>query len=140
MPTLLYCMMTTQFTEKQWNKAIPPAIQATMNAAGIAKNIAHVIFYCSIKYQGIGVQIPTSYKALFTLFVFLNKGYATPPTVNFFEQMRNSSMLKWASRSLSSTPSMMRKPTPNICLPAGTRICENLCLRLFLTWILRKTT
>ena len=55
MPTLSYRMIATQFTDKQWNKAIHLAIQATMNVAGMAKNIAHAIFYGPLEYQGIGV-------------------------------------------------------------------------------------
>ena len=35
MPSLSYKMIATQFTEQQWNKMISPAIQATLNAAGV---------------------------------------------------------------------------------------------------------
>mmetsp|Transcript_40850 Transcript_40850/g.46070 ORF Transcript_40850/g.46070 Transcript_40850/m.46070 type:complete len:154 (+) Transcript_40850:660-1121(+) len=58
MPTLSYRMTATQFIEKQWNKAIRPAIRATCNAVGMAENIAHAILYEPLEYQGIGVQKP----------------------------------------------------------------------------------
>ena len=44
MPTLSYRMIATQFTEKQWNKAIRPAIRVTCNAASMAKNSVHAVF------------------------------------------------------------------------------------------------
>merc|ERR1712086_793329 len=68
------------------------------------------------------------------------KGYATPLLANFFEQTRNSSKLKWVYRFLLPTPNMTRKPMPFICPQDGIRICGNLCLRLFLIWILLRIT
>ena len=43
MPSLSYTMIATQFTEHQWKKIISPAIQATLNASGVVRNLAHAI-------------------------------------------------------------------------------------------------
>ena len=80
MPTLSYCMVATQFTEKQWNKAICPAIRATMNAAGMAKNIAHAIFYGPLEYQGIGVQNPYILQGIIHIIAFINEGVCDSST------------------------------------------------------------
>ena len=74
MSTLPYRMIATQFTEKQWNKAICPAIRATCNAASMAKNIAHAIFYGPLEYQGIGVQNPYILQGIIHIIAFLNEG------------------------------------------------------------------
>ena len=58
MPSLSYRMIATQFTEQQWNKMISPAIQATLNAAGVVRNLAHAVFYGPEKYQGLVVKNP----------------------------------------------------------------------------------
>ena len=64
-------MIATQFSEQQWNTAIRPAIRVTCNAAGMAKNIAYVLFYSPLEYQGIGVQ---------HIITFLNKGACNSST------------------------------------------------------------
>ena len=74
MPTLSYRMITTQFSEQQWNTAIRPAIRATCNAAGMAKNIAHAIFYGPLEYQGVGVQNPYILQGIILITTFLNEG------------------------------------------------------------------
>ena len=43
-------MIATQVTEQQWNKMISPAIQATLNAAGVVRNFAHAVLYGSEEY------------------------------------------------------------------------------------------
>ena len=58
MPSLSYKMIATQFTEQQWNKMISPAIQATLNAAGVVRNLAHAVLYGPEKYQSLAVQNP----------------------------------------------------------------------------------
>ena len=83
MPTLSYCMMATQFTEKQWDEEIRPAIRATMNAAGMAKNIAHAILYGPLEYQGIGVQNPYIIQGITHIIAFLNKGVCNSSTGKF---------------------------------------------------------
>ena len=45
-----------------------------MNAAGMAKNIAHVIFYGPLEYQGIGVQNPYILQGIIHITTFLNEG------------------------------------------------------------------
>ena len=50
MPSLSYKMVASQFTEQQWNKMISQAIQATLNAAGVVRNIAHTVVYGPAKY------------------------------------------------------------------------------------------
>ena len=45
MPSLAYTMIATQFTEHPWNNLISPVIQATLNAAGVVRNIAHAVLY-----------------------------------------------------------------------------------------------
>ena len=74
MPSLSYRMIATQFSEEEWNKAIRPAIRATMNAAGMAKNIAHAIFYGPLEYQGIGVQNPFFLQGIIHVTTLLNEG------------------------------------------------------------------
>ena len=74
MPTLSYRMIATQFTEQQWNTAIRPAICATCNTAGMAKNIAHAILYGPLEYQGIGVQNPYILQGIIHIIAFLNEG------------------------------------------------------------------
>ena len=80
MPTLSYQMIATQFIEKQWNKAICPAICATCNAAGMGKNIAHAIFYGPLEYQGIGVQNPYILQGIIHIITFLNGGACNSST------------------------------------------------------------
>ena len=58
MPSLSYMMIATQFTEQQWNKMISPAIQATLNAAGVVRNLAHAVLNGPEKYQGLAVKNP----------------------------------------------------------------------------------
>ena len=48
MPSLSYKMMASQFTEDEWKKMISPAIRATLNAAGIVRNMAHAVVYLSL--------------------------------------------------------------------------------------------
>ena len=55
---LSYKMIATQFTKQQWNKTIWPAIQATLNATGIVRNLAHAVLYGPEKYQGLAVMNP----------------------------------------------------------------------------------
>ena len=74
MPTLSYRMIATQFTEQQWNTAIRPAIRATCNAAGMAKNIAHAILYGPLEYQGIGVQNPYILQGIIHIIAIFNEG------------------------------------------------------------------
>ena len=58
MPSLSYKIVASQFTEQQWKKMISTAIQATLNAAGVARNLAHAVLYGPEKYQGLAVQNP----------------------------------------------------------------------------------
>ena len=58
MTSLFYEMIATQFTEQQWNNTILPAIQATLNAAGVVRNLAHAVLYGPEKYQGLAVMNP----------------------------------------------------------------------------------
>ena len=39
-------------------KMISPAIRATLNAAGVVRNMAHAVVYGLAKYQGLGVLNP----------------------------------------------------------------------------------
>ena len=50
MPSLSYKMIATQFTKQQWNKMISPAIQATLNTAGVVRKLAHAVFYGPEEY------------------------------------------------------------------------------------------
>ena len=79
-PTLSYRMISTQFTEQQWNKAIRPAIQATRNTAGMAKNISHAILHGPLDYQGIGVKNPYFLQGFIHIIAFLNKGACNSST------------------------------------------------------------
>ena len=58
MPSLSYKMIATQFTKQQWNKMIAPAIQVTLNAAGVVCNFAHAVLYGLEEYQGLAVKNP----------------------------------------------------------------------------------
>ena len=44
MPSLSYSMLATQFSEKQWSRIVAPAISATLNAAGMVKNLVRAVF------------------------------------------------------------------------------------------------
>ena len=45
-----------------------------MNPAGMAKNIAHAIFYGPLEYQDIGVQNPYILQGIIHIIPFLNGG------------------------------------------------------------------
>ena len=73
MPTLSDRMITTQFTEQQWNKAIRPAIRATCTAAGMVKNFPHTILYGPLVYQGVEVKHPFFLQGIIHIITFLNE-------------------------------------------------------------------
>ena len=66
-------MIATQFTEKEWNKAIHLAIRATCNAAGLEKIFPHAILYGPLVYQGIGVKNPFFLQSIIHIITFLNE-------------------------------------------------------------------
>ena len=51
-----------------------------MNTAGMAKNIAHAIFYGPLEYQGIGVQNSYIHQRIIHIITFLNKGASDSST------------------------------------------------------------
>ena len=80
MPTLSYRMIATQFTEQQWNKAIRPAIRATCNEAGMVKNIAHIVLYGPLEYQGIRVKNPFFLQGIIHIIAFVNEAACNSST------------------------------------------------------------
>ena len=58
MASMQYPMIATQFTEKEWNKIISPALQATLNSAGMAKTFPHKVLYGPELYQGMDMKHP----------------------------------------------------------------------------------
>ena len=66
-------MIATQFKEQQRNKAINPAICATCNATGIAKNCPHAVLYGPLEFQGIGVENPYFLHEIIHITIFLNE-------------------------------------------------------------------
>ena len=104
MPTLSYRMIATQFTEQQWNKAIRPAIRATWNAAGMAKNIARTILYGPLEYQGIGVQNPYILQGIIHSMAFLNEAVCNSSTGKLLESTTEFFIVKMGIPfSLTST-------------------------------------
>jgi hypothetical protein len=51
-------MIATQFTETEWNKIIQPALQATLNSAGMAKLFPRKVLYGPELYQGMDMKHP----------------------------------------------------------------------------------
>ena len=80
MLTLSYRMMTTQFSEQQWNKAIRPAIRAICNAAGMVKNFPHAILYGPLVYQEIWVKNPFFLQGIIHIITFLNEAACNSST------------------------------------------------------------
>ena len=58
MASIQYPMIATQFSEKEWNKIIQPALQATLNSAGLVKNFPHKVLYGPELYQGMDLKHP----------------------------------------------------------------------------------
>lgn len=85
MPTLSYRMIATQFTEREWNKAIRPAIRVTCNAAGMAKNFSRAVLFGQQKYQGIGVKNPFFLQEIIHITAFLNETACNSSTGELFK-------------------------------------------------------
>ena len=73
MPTLSYRMIVTQFIVQQWNKAIHPAIRATCNAAGMAKNFPYDVLYGPLEYQDIGLKRPYFLQEIIHIIAFFKQ-------------------------------------------------------------------
>ena len=73
-------MIATQFTEQQWNKMISPAIQATLNAAGVVRNFAHAILYGPEEYQGLAVKNPYFLQEIIHIISFLTESVCNSST------------------------------------------------------------
>lgn len=56
MPSLSYLILTTQFSELEWNKIISSTICVLLNADGMVKTLAHAVPYALEKNQGLGVK------------------------------------------------------------------------------------
>ena len=64
-------MITTQFTEQQWNKMISPAIQATLNAVGVVSSFAHAILYGPEENKGLAVKNPYFLQEIIHIIAFI---------------------------------------------------------------------
>ena len=73
-------MIATQFTEKEWNKAINPTIRATCSAAGLEKSFPHDVLYGPLVYQGIGVKNPFFLQSIIHIITFLNEAACNSST------------------------------------------------------------
>ena len=73
MPSLSYPMVVTQFSEDEWKKIISPAARATMNSAGMVKNMPHAIFYGPEKYQGLNVHNPYFLQGIIHVMVLIQE-------------------------------------------------------------------
>ena len=51
-------MPVTQFSEKQWNTIVAPALEPSLQKAGMAKNFPRDVFYVPDLYQGFQVMHP----------------------------------------------------------------------------------
>ena len=80
MPTLSYRMISIQFTEQEWNKAIHPAIHVICNAAGMAKNFPPAVLFGPQEYQGIGVKNPYFLQEIIHIISFLNESACNSST------------------------------------------------------------
>jgi hypothetical protein len=58
MASIQYPMIATQFSESEWNKIIRPALQATLNSAGMAKLFPRKVLYGPELYQGMDMKHP----------------------------------------------------------------------------------
>ena len=58
MPSLSYSMVVTNFSENEWKQIISTSVRATINSAGMVRNIPHTIFYVPEKYQGLNMYHP----------------------------------------------------------------------------------
>ena len=84
MPSLSYKTVASQFTEQQWKKMISPAIQATLNAAGIVRNMAHAVVYGPAKYQGLGVLNPFFLQQIFHITTLITEAMCNSSTGKLF--------------------------------------------------------
>ena len=80
MPSLSYKMITTQFTEHQWNKIISPAIQYTLNAASIGCNLVHSVLCGPADYQGLAVKNLYFLQEIIQIIAFLNEAVCNSST------------------------------------------------------------
>jgi len=51
-------MAATRLTEDQWGDTVRPALQATLNAAGMAKTFPHKVIYGPDLYKGLAIHHP----------------------------------------------------------------------------------
>jgi hypothetical protein len=58
MASMQYPMIATQFSESEWNKIIRPALQATLNSAGMTKSFPRKVLYGPELYQGMDMKHP----------------------------------------------------------------------------------
>jgi hypothetical protein len=58
MASMQYPIIATQFTETEWNKVIQPALQVTLNSAGMAKSFPRKVLYGLELYQGMDMKHP----------------------------------------------------------------------------------
>lgn len=73
MPSLSYPMLAIQFLESEWMKIISPAICATLNAAGIVKNLVRAVLYGPEQYQGLEVKNQYFLQEIIHTMAFLSK-------------------------------------------------------------------
>ena len=59
---------------------ISPAIQATLNASGVVRNLAHAVLYGPAKYQGLKVQNPFFLQQIIHITVLMTEAVCNSST------------------------------------------------------------
>ena len=127
MPSLAYKMIATQFTEQQWNKMISPAIQATLNAAGVVRNLAHAVLYGPDKYQGLAVQNPFFLQQIIHITALMTEAVCNSSTGKLLRYSAENFRVEIGIPfSLTSTPYDEKRLQLTV-LHAGTNLCGDLC-------------
>jgi hypothetical protein len=76
MASMQYPMIATQFTESECNKLIRPALQATLNSAGMAKSFPQKVLYGPELYQGMDMKHPFFLQELSHIMTHVQEQYA----------------------------------------------------------------
>ena len=84
---------------------ISPAIQSTLNAAGVARNLAHAVLYGPEKYQGLAVQNPFFLQQIIPITTLVTEAVCNSSTGRIFRYCAETFRVEIGIPfSLTSTP------------------------------------
>ena len=122
------------------DQAICPAIRATCNAAGMAKNIVHAILYGLLEYQGIGVKSFYFLQGIIHIITFLNEAACNSSTGKLLQLNVEFFRVEMGTLFFLFSTTYNKNPVLPICLLAGTRTCRDSFLIFFSSLRLPKIT